>query len=238
MELFNKNTKMADVIHRNYLLLPVISRFGIRLGFKDKTIEGICIEKDLDIDFFLAIINAFNDPAYFPEKELRAFSSKFIVDYLRKSHQYFINTSLPKIEKLLARLVKSSHSDDLKVIQTFYNKYKDELIEHINDEEENTFPYVLELQEVYEKKINPVPKHIAEYSINSFEKEHTNVDEKLFDLKNIIIKFLEPNYGDIECNEFLFELFQFERDLTDHARIEDQILVPKVIGIEDEIRNA
>lgn len=227
---------MAEVIHSNYLLLPVINRFEIQLGFKDKTIEEICREKGLDIDFFLAIINAFNDPDYFPEKELRSFSSTYIVDYLRKSHQYFIKTSLPKIEQLLDRLVKSSDSEDLKVIQTFYIKYKDELIEHINDEEEKTFPYVLELQQVYDNKVDPIPRHIAEYSIQSFEKEHTNVDEKLFDLKNIIIKFLEPNYGDKECNEFLFELFHFERDLTDHARIEDQILVPKVMGIEDEIR--
>lgn len=238
MQLFDKNSKMADMIHSNYLLLQVINRFGIQLGFKDKTIKDICEENDIDISFFLAIINAFNNPDYFPESDLRSFSSILIVDYLRKSHQYFIKTSLPKIESLLDKLVKSSNSDDLKTIQTFYHKYKIELLDHIKDEEENTFPYVLELQEVFDKKIKPVPENIAEYSIQSFEKEHTNVDEKLFDLKNIIIKFLEPNYGDNECNEFLYELFQFDRDLTDHARIEDQILVPKVMGIENLLKNA
>ncbi len=238
MELFDQNTKMADMIHSNYLLLPVINRFGIHLGFKDKTIADICIENNIDINFFLAIVNAFSYPEYFAETELRSLSSELIVDYLRKSHHYFIKTSLPKIENHLKKLVDSSYSDDLKIIQTFYNKYKEELLEHIKDEEENTFPYVLELQKVRDNNINPIPDHIAEYSIHSFEKEHTNVDEKLFDLKNIIIKFLEPNYSDKECNEFLFELFQFERDLTDHARIEDQILVPKVMAIEDELKNA
>jgi regulator of cell morphogenesis and NO signaling len=78
---------------------------------------------------------------------------------------------------------------------------------------------------------------VANYSIQSFEKEHTNVDEKLFDLKNIIIKYLEPNYAHRICNDFLYELFQFERDLTDHARIEDKILVPKVMRIENELKN-
>jgi len=227
---------MADVIHRNYLLLPVINRFGIHLGFQDKTIADICQDNDIDISFFLAIINAFHDPDYFPEAELKSFSSHLIVDYLLKSHQYFINTSLPRIEYHLDKLVKSSNSDDLKVIQSFYNKYKKELIEHIKDEEENTFPYVQELQQIYDKNVKPIPEHIQNYSIHSYEEDHSNVDEKLFDLKNIIIKFLEPNYGDKECNEFLFELFQFERDLTDHARIEDKILVPKVMDIENEIR--
>ena len=70
MQLFDKNTRFADLIHENYLLLPVINRFGIRLGFKDKTIEDICNEKKLDINFFLAIINAFHNHNYFPETEL------------------------------------------------------------------------------------------------------------------------------------------------------------------------
>lgn len=238
MDLFDKYTKMTDVILSNYLLLPVINRFGIRLGFKDKTIADVCEEKNINLDFFLSIINTFHNHDYFPEKELRSFSSNLIIDYLRKSHLDFIKTSLPKIEYLLDQLVLNSKSEDLKIIQTFYKKYKNELLEHIQDEEENAFPYVLELQKAYDNNSNPLPKIVADYSMQSFEKAHTNVDEKLFDLKNIIIKYLEPNYQNKDCNEFLFELFQFERDLTDHARIEDIILVPKVMGIETELKDA
>lgn len=237
MELFDKYTKMTDLVHRNYLLLPVLNRFGIRLGFQNQTISDICKEKDIDMNFFLAIINAFHNHEYFPETELQAFSSNLIVDYLRKSHLDFKKVSLPKIEALLNRLVKKSKSNDLKVIQSFYNTYKKELLEHIQDEEENAFPYILELQDAFDLKINPLPKSITSYSIQSFEKEHTNVDEKLFDLKNIVIKYLAPNYDDKDCNEFLFELFQFDRDLKDHARIEDKILVPKVRDIEKELKN-
>lgn len=236
MDLFDKKTKLAFLIHSNYLLLPVINRFGIKLGFRDKNIEDICLEKNIDLNFFLAIINAFQNHEYFPEKELRSFSSELIVDYLRKSHIDFKKISLPKIEQQLNNLVEKSHSDDLKIIQSFYAKYKEELIEHIQDEEENAFPYVLELQKVANKKTESLPAHLVGYSIQSFEKEHTNVDEKLFDLKNIVIKYLEPNYQNNDCNAFLFELFQFERDLTDHARIEDKILVPKVMAMEKEVK--
>lgn len=237
MELFDKNTKMTELVYANYLLLPVLNRFGISLGFQDKSVIDVCTEREIDMNFFLAIVNTFHQHEYFPEDELQSFSSNLIVDYLRKSHQDFIKDSLPNIEVLLLKVVKSSKSNDLKIIQKFYNKYKEELLEHIKDEEENAFPYALELQRVYDLNISPLPKHIADYSIQSFEKEHTNVDEKLFDLKNIIIKFLQPNYNDKYCNEFLFKLFQFERDLTDHARIEDKILVPKVIEIEKELKN-
>ena len=237
MDLFDNNTKMTELVHRNYLLLPVLNRFGIKLGFQDVTISGICQKQEIDMNFFLAIINAFHNHEYFPKDELQSFSSNLIVDYLRKSHFDFKLIHLPKIETLLNRLVENSQSNDLKVIQSFYKKYKKDLLDHISDEEENVFPYVLKLQEAYDLKTNPLPKNIADYSIHSFEKEHTNVDEKLFDLKNIIIKYLKPNYNDKDCNEFLFELFQFDRDLKDHARIEDKILVPKIMEIEKELKN-
>lgn len=54
-----KEMKMADAIHRNYLLLPVINRLGIQLGFQDKTIDKVCTENSVDTEFFLTIINAF-----------------------------------------------------------------------------------------------------------------------------------------------------------------------------------
>jgi len=237
MELFNTNTKMTDLVHSNYLLLPVLNRFEISLGFQDKSVADICEEKNIDVNFFLAIVNTFHQHEYFPEDELQAFSSNLIVDYLRKSHLDFIKDSLPNIESLLTKLVEGSNSNDLQIILTFYHKYKKELLEHINDEEEKAFPYVIELQKAYDLGTNPLPKHIADYSIQSYEKEHTNVDEKLLDLKNIVIKYLEPNYNSKSCNEFLFKLFQFERDLTDHARIEDKILVPKVMKIEKELKH-
>jgi len=228
---------MTELVHSNYLLLPVLNRFGIRLGFHDKTVSDVCCEMNIDMNFLLAIINTFHNHNYFPEDELQSFSSKLIVEYLRKSHLDFKKVNLPKIEGLLNKLVQNSKTNDLKIIQSFYIKYKEELLEHILDEEENAFPYVLELQKVQDLNIRPIPESISTYSIQSFEKEHTNVDEKLFDLKNIIIKYLEPNYNDKHCNEFLFELFQFEREMTDHARIEDKILIPKVMKIEKELKN-
>jgi len=228
---------MTELVHRNYLLLPVLKRFGIQLGFQDKNISDICNEKNIDVNFLLAIVNTFNNHNYFPEHELQLFSLNLIIDYLRKSHLDFVNNNLPKIENLLNSLVQSSNSTEIKLLQTFYKKYKEELLEHIQDEEENIFPYVLELQKLYDSKKRDLPGNLPDYSANDFEEEHTDVEEKLLDLKNIIIKYLEPNYDELVCIDFLFELFQFERDLIDHARIEDKILVPGVKKIECELKN-
>ena len=227
MELFTHEDKLFDVINTNHNLLPVFNRFGIRPGFKDKTVKDICIEKNINQDFFLALINTYHNPAYFPENELLSFPPELIVNYLRKTHSYYIDYFLPKIETHLNDLINGNKAGgkDLKMIVTFYEKYKKEFLLHIKDEEENVFPHVL-------KMLNEGKEHKDVLPAVSFEKEHSNVEEKLGDLKNLILKYLSPSYEDNDFNEFLEALFHFERDIIDHAHIEDKILVPQIEKIK------
>jgi len=76
-----------------------------------------------------------------------------------------------------------------------------------------------------------------EYSITDYEAEHENVEEKLYDLKNIIIKYLPSVAYEKLVNSILHEVFSLENDLKDHARIEDMILVPKVEAMEYTIKS-
>lgn len=232
MRIFIENDKLSLVVRSNFHLLPVINRFGISLGFKDKSIAEVCTEKKIEAGFFLAIINTYHNPGYFPETELMGFSPLLIIQYLQKTHTHIIEYSLPKIESLLEKFISGCDKNCiyLKIIDTFYQKYKMELLQHIADEEENEFPNII-------KWVNREVLPENDFSILSFEKEHSNVDIKLNDLKNLIIKYLEPAYNNNDCNEFLIALADFEKDLRDHARIEDKVLLPKVKEIEKERRD-
>jgi len=230
MEIFSKEHKIFKLIHENYDLLPVINRFGIKLGLKEKTVEMICKEKNINPDFFLAIVNTYTHEAYFPEDELVTFSPLEIIEYLKRTHRYYINYVLPKLDMQLAQLISSSTSEnqELQMVNQFYKQYTKELIEHIDHEEKTVFPYI--------EKMIKNQKSNGPYSVFSFEGEHTDVDEKLNDLKNLFIKYLNPNYDENLCNEFLITLFRFEKDLFDHARIEDVILLKQAAAIETQLR--
>lgn len=223
MELFQPNDKLFRLVDENYNLLPVINRFGISPGFKDKTVAEVCDEKQINRDFFLALINTYNNPEYFPEAELLGFSPLLIVDYLKKTHSYYLNYFLPKLEFHLEKLISGSNENkqELKMIRSFYQKYKQEFMLHLQDEEENVFPIVISLGE------NQKSEKQISFPL-SFEKEHTNMEVKLTDLKNLLIKYLTPSYNDNDFNEFLSALYQFEKDIVDHSRIEDKILVAQI----------
>lgn len=229
MKIFRQEDKISSLVTANPNLLPVINRFGIRLGFKEKTIGEICAEREVNPDFFLAIVNTYSDENYFPEEALLGFSPLLLIDYLKNTHNYYIGYVIPKIERLLNNLVQSAPEStaSMKIIVSFYHKYKEELLLHLKQEDDKEFPYIIELCRT--KQLRNGQKRILDY-----ENEHTDVEEKLSDLKNLVIKYLEPNYNHNDMNEFLQALFQFEKDLYDHARIEDAILIKQVVRLEEE----
>lgn len=231
MELFKANDKLFDLVDANHNLLPVLNRFGIRPGFKDRTVAEVCAEKGINKDFFLALVNTYNNPDYFPEEELLGFSPLLIIDYLRKTHEYYIGYFLPRLEGLLDRMSGDDGGDnrDLRTIRSFYEKYRQELLAHIRDEEENVFPAVVDFIR------NSADRKLGNAAI-SFEKEHTNVEMKLSDLKHLIVKYVRPGYDDHDFYEFVSALYRFEKDIIDHARIEDKILVPQIKGITPAAR--
>ncbi|MFW5944057.1 MAG: hemerythrin domain-containing protein [Bacteroidota bacterium] len=232
-------TKMANVIHMNYLLLPVINRFDIKLGFGDKTVEQVCREYEINLSFFLDIINTYHDPEYFPMDKMRTYPIYLNVDYLLKSHEYYKNKMLTETENMIDDLVNScsNNCENLKLIEDFYKQYKTELENHLISEEEKFFPYFKALIDKKEKEKNlEAIRKKYNFSYQAHSLEHDSVITKLRDLKNILIKYLPPNYDHTKCNNLLYWLFVFEDDLRDHERLEDVILLPALEEIEEQYR--
>jgi len=238
--LLEKEMKLADVINHDYNLIPVVSRFGIMLGFGDDSIEQICNEREINIDFFLTILNSFHDPQYLDKNYLQSFSTTMLLNYLQKAHQYYLQNKIPEIEFLIDDMIANSEIDESshRLLQKFFNEYKTEFIKHIEREEKRVYPYVIDLEEALNinKITQDLVQRINEYSITSYEAEHDNVEEKLTDLKNILIKYLPSTENQRTRYKLLKELASLEKDLHDHARMEDLILVPKVELLENKIK--
>ena len=238
--LIKESTQLADAIHDNYLLLSILNRFGIHLGFGNKTVEQICKELDVNKQFFLEIVNSFSDPEYFPESELKSFPLQLIIEYIGKSHDYYIKNKFPKIELMIQNLLDDApeqHKNQYRLIAKFYKEYKDEFIVQIDVEDKNVHPYILKINEAYQqdKLTDEIIDLVKKETINKYADHHDNLEDKLFDLKNLIIKYLPPSEDYSLSNSILYELFRLERDLNDHSRIEDKVLVPKVQLLEKQI---
>jgi regulator of cell morphogenesis and NO signaling len=57
LQKYKPTDKMIDLISDNYSLLQVMSRFGLSLGFGDKTVKEVCELNGVDCRTFLIVVN-------------------------------------------------------------------------------------------------------------------------------------------------------------------------------------
>jgi len=237
----NKDMKMAEVIHLNHHLLPVLNRFDIHLGFGERSVETVCRDHVLNIDFFLEIVNTFHDPSYFPVRHLQSFKASMLIDYLQKTHAYYLDLKIPEIRQYIRQITQegSLQNSHKKLLEDFFDSYQHELTTHISKEEQRVYPYVISLENTLDNPASTVKElqEIGKYSILEYEEDHDDVEAKLFDLKNIIIKYLPTSKNNKLLNVILHDIFELERDLNNHGHIEDLILVPIVENMEKALRD-
>ena len=185
--LFSADMKLADVIHADYSLLLLLHRFGINLGFGDKTVRECCEANHVSCTLFLMICNVYSNEQYLPTEK----------EGCEQQHQQILNL--------------------------FFNEYKNEVIRHFDYEEVTVFPYISNMV----KGARP-----GDYEIGVFRENHSNIDDKLNDLKNIIMKYLPGDTLSDMRIRVLFGIFALEEDLSKHSLIEDKILIPLVMKLE------
>lgn len=238
--LITENIKLAEIILQNYHLIPIISRFGIEFGFGDKTVEQVCIQYNINCKFFLEIVNAFNDKEYMPFEKLKKMPLSLTVNYLLKSHHYYNKIILPNIEKLMEQLKWEGKDAEknISVLRKFFSQYLKEVNEHTANEEKDIYPYVLELENHFNCEILDVSfiRKLEKKSIKDYADTHDELNSALLDLKNIIIKYLQPAKNREITEQILTEIFKLEADMKDHTKLEDNVVVPLAEMMENELK--
>ncbi len=228
---FLKTTKMGDILHVNYHLLVVLNRLGIKLGFGDKTIENVCVEYGLNVEFVLLIINSFHKPEFVNLKN-QDIDSELLVQYLLQTHNYYSKAVFPALKLMINELVsKTEDMTKAALLQRFFKKYLVEFNEHVEYEETIAFPYVIMLSKVFKNEVYKREISDISYRVSNFIENHSNIENKLFDLKNILIKYYSVPDDEVIIH-ILFLLFRFENDLRNHALLENELLVSLVEKME------
>lgn len=237
--LITKDMKLAAVIHANYMLIPIITRFEIRFGFGDDDIETVCKKNKINSAFFLEILNTFNNREYKSKKKLENISMKTIIDFLLKSHSYYNNEKIPYIKSLIHELkwTDNNGEENKRLIESFFERYCNEVLEHTKQEEKVIYPYALEIEDAYINGMNNGQIDSSKIkNIQEYIEEHEGLDEALLDLKNIIIKYLPPADNHQLVNRILEELFKLETDLINHTGIENKLMIPELLHMEKELK--
>ena len=218
---------MSDVICDEPALLQMMSRFGIPLGVADKTVTQVCQEHHVDTATFLALANFMKQGARGAAEHLPQVSVAALTDYLRRAHTYFLDYQLPAVRRKLLEALDCSQTAEVSLlIIKFYDNYMGEVRKHMQHENRKVFGYVEGLLR---------GERTGNYSIADFARSHSSIDVKLQELKNIIIKYYAPTEQAELLHSALYDIFTCEKDLRMHCQVEDDIFVPAVQILENQV---
>ncbi len=214
--------KMISLIADNYNNLQSLGRFGINLGFGDKTVREVCEEQNVDTYTFLAVVN-FSINGYRDFDDGDRFSIPTLLHYLKASHEYYLNFQLPSIRKELEAALDAN--DNLaRLIMKLYDEYAHDIRHHMQYEEKTVFPYV---DDLLNNKVND------DYDVETFSKHHQQISVKLKELKNIIIKYLPSDTRhNNQLTATLYDIYNNEEWLQNHSMVEDCIFIPAIRKLE------
>ena len=188
--------KMADLLDVNFSILGVFSRFGMSYGFGEATVKEVCDGMGIDPETFLIICKVYAFDGYRPSREqMEGACLEDIVRYLRLSHTYYLETMVPALAAAIEEMIAPCDDMHKKVIRKFFGDYKEELERHFDYEEKTVFPYVEAMIDSRERE---------PYTIGEYEKNHSNVEEKLDDLKKLVTMYQPSQSRSQDCFRVLF----------------------------------
>lgn len=228
---YTVNQRMSDLINDDVTILLIVSRFGLSLGFENKTVKEVCELNGIDTDTFLTVVNFLSEDNFEMDNTYEKISIEALVSFLKNGHKYFLGYKLPAIRsKLLSAIDKIDLDRGYKdILLRFFDDYVQEVFNHMHYEDEVVFPYVLSLLKGAQD---------SNYNIQMFEDRHNQIDQKLAELKNILIKYYPVKAADsFLLTDVLLDIFFCERDLAMHNKVEDYMFVPAIEAIENQMKD-
>ena len=226
MEQYLPQHRMRDIIADNGLLLMVLSRFNISLGFGDNTVTDVCRAQGVDCNTFLAVANFISGKPYMAYQV----SLPALTTYLKNAHNYFLKYVLPGIRRRLIEAISTTANGDVSIlILKFFDEYTEEVRRHMEYENEVVFTYVDALLR------GECP---SDFNFETFEQTHEPVAEKLHELKEIFICHFQADGDRVDqFNSVLFEIITTESDIKMHCRVEDVLFVPVVRALRQSLES-
>lgn len=223
IEAYHADDRMRDLVDDNNLLLLVIDRFNIPLGFGDSSIAEICRNEHLDTPTFLAVANLVCGRPY----STRNISLPALITYLENAHSYFLDFILPSIREKLIKAINCQDANDVGfLILKYYDDYTAEVNRHMKHENDVIFPHVNGMAAGQDDD----SVSLLDYSLN-----HDDMVDKLQELKDIIIRHY-PHTTNNVLTYALYDIINVENDLTSHWRIENELFMPAGLALEQKMK--
>lgn len=225
--------------------IPSATRIFEQLGIDyccggGKSLNEACAQAGISVDQVLSTLeqgSALSQAATRELPDFRQSSLKELIDHILTKHHVYVRQELPRIQQLLAKVVAvhGPNHPELAVTQQLFAQVSAELSSHMMKEEMVLFPYIAELESATNSgRRAPQPAFgTIKNPVRMMEMEHEEAGNALQQIASETSQYTPPEDACFSYKTLYSALKEFEADLHQHIHLENNILFPRAVVLEE-----
>jgi regulator of cell morphogenesis and NO signaling len=160
-----------------------------------------------------------------------------LIDHINRNHHVFVREACLRINALAAKVagVHAQNHPEVAQVQRIFASLAEELRVHLMKEEQVLFPYIARLEES-SMAGDPAPPSCfgtVTNPVRMMMQEHDGAGEALRKLRAVTKDYAVPADACTSYQMLYQALKEFEGDLHQHIHLENNILFPRAVAMEE-----
>jgi regulator of cell morphogenesis and NO signaling len=234
-----KDKTIGAFVAQDFRTAAVFSKYQIDFCCKgNRTINEVCEKQSIDSDTLLQnvydVLQSENNSGI----DFNSWPLDLLVDYIEKTHHRYVEEKTGIILQFLNKLcsVHGANHPELFKINELFAEGAGELSQHMKKEELMLFPFIKRM--VNTKESNGVLSQPSFGTVSNpiamMMQEHDNEGDRFRQIANLTNNYTAPADGCTTYKVAFAMLQEFEQDLHKHIHLENNILFPKAVILEEE----
>ncbi len=234
-----KNKTVGSFVAQDFRTAAVFTKYQIDFCCKgNRTITEVCEKQDIDSDVLMQNVYDVLQSENNSTIDFNSWPLDLLVDYIEKTHHRYVEEKSPILVQFLDKLCKvhgAGHPELFKINELF-TECTGELSQHMKKEELMLFPFIKRMVKTKETDgiLSQPSFGTVSNPIAMMMQEHENEGDRFSEIAKLTNNYNAPSDGCTTYKVTFAMLKEFEKDLHKHIHLENNILFPKAVILEEQ----
>lgn len=233
-----EKTSIGDLVSENYVFAAVLHYFGISFyQYETDSLEKVCHKHKVNPRQLISQLESWakqKDPSL---EDLYLNPIELLVAYLKKKHYYFVRQELPFLSNIISGIKPEAGYEQLMCdLRIMFPMFVEDFIHHIHEEESRLFKRIELLQDIEDGEFSTIDALtiLEKNPVDHLADQHEIHDDEMQGIRKLTKNYFLEDHAPLSMKVLYHELQNFEKELSIHAKIEDELLFPKAVELEKE----
>jgi regulator of cell morphogenesis and NO signaling len=237
----NLELTVGQYVAQDYRTAQIFRKHGIDFCCGGGiSLEKACAKKGINADELRNELAALGSTGS-QSDNYNSWKLDFLADYIVNTHHEYVKNKLPELNfytQKVARVHGERHPELFEILRLFL-EIESEMTSHMAKEEQVLFPYIQKLAQAKQQGEGIEVPHFGSvrFPIAMMEHEHDSAGRIMEEIQTITNNFVPPEDACTTYRVLFQNLQAFQDDLHKHVHLENNILFPKALAIENEFFN-